>query len=132
MQIFITPEEAAEQIKVTAATVKTWIRSGELKAQKFGKQWRIRVEDWNEYLKKETEHIDKETEQIILEEIIKLVNQPVIKRSSVIVSNDKNITNTVMYSTEDHKFFYSEGTLYQLSPGQVIIQSKSIKENLSR
>ena len=50
MEKFITPEEAGEQLKVKAATVKTWLRSGDLKGVKFGKQWRIKENDWLQFL----------------------------------------------------------------------------------
>jgi excisionase family DNA binding protein len=46
---YITPEEAAEEIRVSPSTIKTWLRSNELKGIKYGKLWRIRVEDWKEF-----------------------------------------------------------------------------------
>ncbi len=39
---YLTPEEVAEILKVSVATVRRKLRSGELPATKFGRSWRIR------------------------------------------------------------------------------------------
>lgn len=38
---FYTAEELADYLKVSAQTVRAWIREGKLKAVKFGRSWRI-------------------------------------------------------------------------------------------
>ena len=56
---FITVEEIAEVLKIHRNTVVGLIERGDLKALKIGKVWRIKEEDFNEYLKS-AEHKPKE------------------------------------------------------------------------
>lgn len=46
---FITHAEAAEELGVTRATVRTWIRKGEIKAAKEGRNWLIRNSEWKRF-----------------------------------------------------------------------------------
>lgn len=45
MEKLYTPEEVADMLRVTRRTVYEWIRSGQLKAVKVGRQWRITEDD---------------------------------------------------------------------------------------
>jgi excisionase family DNA binding protein len=45
MQNFSSPEEVAEQLSVSAKTVREWLRSGILIGFKVGKSWRIHEKD---------------------------------------------------------------------------------------
>jgi excisionase family DNA binding protein len=47
---FLTPAEVAEQLRVSAMTVYRLIKSGELRAARIGKSYRIREEDVDAYL----------------------------------------------------------------------------------
>ena len=38
---FYTPEEIAQYLKVSVQTVRSWIKKGEIKAAKFGRQYRV-------------------------------------------------------------------------------------------
>ncbi len=49
---FLTVEEIAERLRVKVYTVRIWIRKGELPAYKVGRDYRIRKEDFEEWLKK--------------------------------------------------------------------------------
>lgn len=42
---FMTTQEIAELLKVSEATVRTWIHDGELRAVRFGREFRIAVKD---------------------------------------------------------------------------------------
>jgi excisionase family DNA binding protein len=53
MQEIYTPEEIAENLKVTRLTVHRWLRSGELKAFKAGRLWRITRTDLESFLGRE-------------------------------------------------------------------------------
>jgi excisionase family DNA binding protein len=41
----LTTQETAELLKVSEATVRTWIRAGEIRAIRFGREWRLAVKD---------------------------------------------------------------------------------------
>jgi excisionase family DNA binding protein len=41
MKKILTPEETAERLKVSAKTIRDWLRQGRLKGIKIGRQWRI-------------------------------------------------------------------------------------------
>ena len=42
---FMTTHEIAELLKVSEATVRTWIHEGDLRAIRFGREFRIAVKD---------------------------------------------------------------------------------------
>lgn len=44
-------EEVAKMLKVAYLTVYRWIQSGKLVAYKTGKQYRIKKEDFNKFIK---------------------------------------------------------------------------------
>jgi excisionase family DNA binding protein len=46
----MTVHEVAEHLKVKEATVRTWIRDRQLRAIKFGKDWRVAVVDLEAFL----------------------------------------------------------------------------------
>jgi excisionase family DNA binding protein len=46
----LTVEEAAKIIKVSPKTVRDWLRSGQLRGLKAGKQWRILRQDLESYM----------------------------------------------------------------------------------
>ncbi len=45
-----TVREVAERLKISEATVRLWIRSGELRAIDIGKGWRIADSDFDAFL----------------------------------------------------------------------------------
>jgi len=45
-----TPEEAAKILKLSPKTVRKYLREGELKGAKLGKEWRITEEQLREFL----------------------------------------------------------------------------------
>jgi len=47
---FLTPAEVAEELRVSSMTVYRLIKSGELRAARIGKSYRIREEDVDAYL----------------------------------------------------------------------------------
>jgi excisionase family DNA binding protein len=49
-----TVKDAAEYLKVSARTVQRLIDTGDLKASKVGKFWRIKARDINAYLNKQS------------------------------------------------------------------------------
>ncbi|MDW3207850.1 MAG: helix-turn-helix domain-containing protein [Alphaproteobacteria bacterium] len=46
----LTVHEVADLLKVREATVRVWIQSNELRAIKFGREWRVDREDLEAYL----------------------------------------------------------------------------------
>lgn len=50
---FLTVQEIAEILKVNAKTVRNWIDGGDLKAAKFGRQYRIDREDFEEFVEEQ-------------------------------------------------------------------------------
>jgi len=48
----LTLKEAAEYLNLSEITVKRHLYSGKLKGYKAGRQWRIKQEDIEEYLKR--------------------------------------------------------------------------------
>ena len=53
---FVTIEEIADKLKVDLETVRNWLRKGTLKGYKFGKFWRVKESDFEEFLQKAQEH----------------------------------------------------------------------------
>lgn len=49
---FYTIEEIAQLLKVSYLTVFRWVKAGKLSAYKVGKQYRIDVQDLNNFLEK--------------------------------------------------------------------------------
>ncbi len=41
----LTTREIAQRLKMSAYSVRRWIREGQLPAVKLGKEWRVREED---------------------------------------------------------------------------------------
>jgi len=48
---YLSPEEAAETLGLSPETIRAYIRSGELPAYRFGKRYRIRTVDFDEFVK---------------------------------------------------------------------------------
>ena len=48
---FLTVEEIAEKLRVKVYTVREWIRKGELVAYKVGRDYRVKKEDYETFLK---------------------------------------------------------------------------------
>lgn len=46
----LTIHEVAELLKVKEATVRAWIHANDLRAVKFGKEWRVAQKDLEAYL----------------------------------------------------------------------------------
>ncbi len=46
----MTVHEVADMLKVKESTVRQWVRAGELRAIKFGKEWRVAYKDLEHYL----------------------------------------------------------------------------------
>lgn len=44
-EMFYTTEEVAKMLRVSMQTVQNWLRSGEIRGIKIGKQWRIPKEE---------------------------------------------------------------------------------------
>lgn len=55
---FLTLNEVAEKLKISLRTVQRFVQSGEIKAYKFGSQWRVEVDDFIEFLNKN--YVNKE------------------------------------------------------------------------
>ena len=51
MNEILTIAEIAESLRVSNRTVRNWIDSGKLKAFKFGLQYRVNKEDFEEFIK---------------------------------------------------------------------------------
>lgn len=52
MSDYLTAREVAEELRVTPVSVQTWCRTGQLKAVQAGRQWRIKREDLETFLKR--------------------------------------------------------------------------------
>lgn len=53
----LTPEEVAEILTVSPATVRSWLRTGALRGIKIQKLWRIREQDLRAFL---DDHLEPE------------------------------------------------------------------------
>lgn len=49
MNTYVTPETVAEELSITAKTVREWLKSGELIGVKVGSSWRIHRSDFERY-----------------------------------------------------------------------------------
>ncbi|MHB1456482.1 MAG: helix-turn-helix domain-containing protein [Armatimonadota bacterium] len=47
----MTPEETAERLSMKPRTIREWLRNGKLRGVKAGKNWRVREEDLNEFIR---------------------------------------------------------------------------------
>ena len=52
---WLTVEEIAAELRVHVGTVRGWIREGKLKGAKFGRDYRIRREDYEKFIR---EHLN--------------------------------------------------------------------------
>lgn len=52
MQDFYRAEELAEKLGVNIMTIYRYIKAGKLKAYKIGKEFRVKKEDFDDFLKK--------------------------------------------------------------------------------
>jgi excisionase family DNA binding protein len=50
MQKYYTPEEVAQELRVTRRTVYDWLTTGRLRGMRAGSRWRIRPEDVERFL----------------------------------------------------------------------------------
>jgi excisionase family DNA binding protein len=48
---WLTVEEVAKQLKMDEETVRKWIRRRQLKAYKFGRDYRIRSQDFETFIR---------------------------------------------------------------------------------
>lgn len=55
----LTVHETAEQLKVKESTIRAWIRQKQLRAVKFGREWRVAVVDLERFL---NEHANRPVE----------------------------------------------------------------------
>jgi len=46
----LTLHEVAELLKVKESTVRAWIKDGQLRAFKFGRDWRVAVKDLENFV----------------------------------------------------------------------------------
>lgn len=47
---YLTPQEAADQLRVTRRTLYTWLRTGRLKGYRAGDKWLVDPEDIKKFL----------------------------------------------------------------------------------
>ena len=55
---FLTMPEAIELLKTTRPTFYRWVRAGQIKARKVGRQWRFQREDLDRFMQGETPRIE--------------------------------------------------------------------------
>lgn len=48
---WLTIEQCAQEIQVSHMTIRRLIARGELTAHRFGRQWRINRQDWQNFIK---------------------------------------------------------------------------------
>ena len=56
---YLTADEAAQRLRVHGDTIRDWCRTGQLRATKVGKQWRIRPTDLDSFMKPNREEAKK-------------------------------------------------------------------------
>ncbi len=49
-QEYLTSEEVAKRLRVEHDVVTRWLRQGRLAGYKFGKQWRVRVDEFEKFV----------------------------------------------------------------------------------
>jgi excisionase family DNA binding protein len=52
---YLTPEEVADQLRVTRPTVYAWLKMGRLEGERAGKGWRIRPEAVEAFVKQSSQ-----------------------------------------------------------------------------
>jgi excisionase family DNA binding protein len=57
---WLTVEEIAQELKMHVDTVRGWIRDGKLKATRFGRDYRIRRVDYEQFIRERTTPDDKD------------------------------------------------------------------------
>ena len=57
-EALLTPEEVADQLRVSRPTIYAWLKMGRLKGLRAGKVWRIRPADLEAFLQPESEASD--------------------------------------------------------------------------
>ena len=60
----LTPEELAEQLRVTLPTVYGWLKMGRLRGLRAGKFWRIRPADLEAFLNPSPEEVERENARL--------------------------------------------------------------------
>jgi excisionase family DNA binding protein len=60
MQKYYTPEEVAQELRVTRRTVYEWLTTGRLRGLRAGSRWRIRPEDVESFLQPDAPRPEKE------------------------------------------------------------------------
>lgn len=50
----LTTEEVAKALRVSEEAVRFWLREGKLRGLRVGRRWRIRKDDLDEYLQRNT------------------------------------------------------------------------------
>ena len=48
---YLSPEQIAERLNVSAQSVRAWLRTGKLKGVRAGRLWRVRESDLETFLK---------------------------------------------------------------------------------
>lgn len=61
-QRYLTVEESAKEFQVSEATIRRWIKSGDLRAAKIGKSWRIKRDDLDAFYEKRAQAQEGMTE----------------------------------------------------------------------
>ena len=59
---WLTAEEIAEDLRIHVTTIREWIRKKKLRAAKFGRDYRIKRQDYEEFIAQHYD-IDKEEQQ---------------------------------------------------------------------
>ncbi len=67
-QEYLTSEEVAQELRIEHETVTRWLRTGALPGYKFGKQWRVRPDDLEQFVREcrnvgSPPHADPDTEE---------------------------------------------------------------------
>jgi excisionase family DNA binding protein len=59
---FLTPSQIAERLQIVERTVYRWLDAGELKGIKLGRVWRVRIQDFEDFLRARENSKDKTNE----------------------------------------------------------------------